>query len=365
MAEGFLQRHEVTKFSGHQEPRLVNSPQFDHPKKILVTGANGFIGRRVVQQLQNFSAASEIRALVLPDEKLPDGWQKLGSGDRSIGVMRGDIRDEAFVEECMAGCDGLIHLAAVVGDWAPKADFQSITVDATKSILQLAAKQGTRTTVVSSIVVYGENIAHQVCHESVEHGVACGPYSRAKQMQEVIARELQDSAGLRVAIVRPANVYGPGPSPWTLGAIEELRRGSPSIIGSGEGCAGMVYVDHVADIIARSLLVPAAEGKVFNAADGNTVTWAGYLIALAKAADCEAPGHLPKWLASSAAVIMENLWRAMRVKNRPPLTREALNLVGNDNRFPHQAAMEILGFRPWVEFDQAMSNIESWLRELD
>lgn len=325
------------------------------PKRILVTGANGFIGRRVIARLKERSPSTAVRAFVLPNEAIPNHW------DDEVEVLRGDIRNQTDLSTAIADCDGLIHLAAVVGDWAPWADFQSITIDATENILNLAAQQNVRATLVSSIVVYGTQIGQKICHEELAHGQPCGPYSRSKQAQEVIAKRLVAEMNLQLCIIRPANVYGPGPSPWTVGVIDELKRGAPTIIGQGQGCAGMVYVDHVADILALSQLVPEAMGSTINAADGNTVSWKEYFSAIAQVAGCKPPGKLPLTLAKCLAPALETLWRGLHIKGRPPLTREAFNLVGNDNQFPGKAAKEILGFEPWVSFDQAMTLIADWI----
>ena len=100
-----------------------------------------------------------------------------------------------------------------------------------------------------SIVVYGERLGRQICDESTPFGRPLGPYSRSKQAQERIARDLEATDGLRVTLVRPANVFGPGSIPWVHEVVALLRRRGVTLIGGGWQNAGLCHVDNLVELL--------------------------------------------------------------------------------------------------------------------
>jgi 2-alkyl-3-oxoalkanoate reductase len=320
---------------------------------IAITGAAGFIGRSIVAQL--LQTGHVVRALLTPAESYPEAWCG------RVDLHTGDIRDANAVSRLLTGADRVIHLAAVVGDWGAWADYQAITVDGTRHVLDHAAQAGVHVTLASSIVVYGEHLGGQVCHEDTPHGRAFGPYSRAKQTQEQLAEAKSATHGLRCAIVRPANVYGPGCKPWVIEAARALKRG-PTLYDGGHHCAGLVYVDNVADVFVRASTQNAI--GVFNASDGTTATWHSYFAGLARATNAPPPRSIPlgRWIAEPAAQVMESVWRAVGAKQRPQLTREAVNLIRSDFKIPYARAHAELGYTPHVDYETGLRAVSSFLK---
>ena len=76
----------------------------------------------------------------------------------------------------------------------------------------------------SSIVVYGDNIGRGICDEDTPFGKTFGPYSRVKQLQEKMGWQYYKEKGLKLTVVRPANVYGPGSGPWLYQVVDSLKR---------------------------------------------------------------------------------------------------------------------------------------------
>jgi len=324
---------------------------------ILVTGATGFIGRRLVASLREHDF--EVRALVLPSESPPGEW------DSSVCIVHGDISDRQAVTYAIDGVAGIVHLAAVVGDWGPEALFQRVTVDGTQFVFKAALKRNIPVVLASSIVVYGDRLGRQVCDENTPHGRPFGPYGRAKQAQETIARNLVEKEGADIRVVRPGNVYGPGSGPWVQEAAKILLSGSPALVDGGLQNAGLAYVDNVADVLFRALVVDAARGQVFNACDGDPVTWAGYFSDLAELVGANAPKSVPGMIAWPLATAMEAIWKVLRRRDRPALTREALNLISSDHKVPGDKAREVLGHKPLQNYSEGMEAIASSLRRGD
>ena len=321
------------------------------PEPILVTGATGFIGRRLIHRLLQDDYRP--RAFVLPSEQPPKEWEQ-------VEVARGDVTKRTSVTNAMDGVATVFHLAAMVGDWGSPEHHQQVTVRGTENVLGEAAQQGARALLASSVVVYG--VIHDVlCEEDRPMGKTFGPYSRSKQAQERIARSLEASDSLKVTVIRPTNVYGPGSVPWVDKVVEELKRGSPMLIGGGRRAAGLTYVDNVVDVFVRAAERPASVGRTYNASDDNGITWLRYFTELAQICQSDPPKSIPKSVAKIAAYGLEAAFRITRQTSRPPITHEALNLVGSNHRVPISRAMRELEYKPPVSYAEGMKAVAHYV----
>jgi nucleoside-diphosphate-sugar epimerase len=321
---------------------------------ILVTGASGFIGKRLCARL--VQGGHRPRALVLDGEVPPKEW------DERIEVRRGDVTRRGSVADAIEGAATVFHLAAVVGDWGAEEAFERVTIRGTEHVLGEAARVGARAILASSVVYYGDDIPRAVLDEDRPPGKPLGLYSRAKQAQEAIARRLEGSAGLKLVIVRPTNVYGPGSGPWVDTLVDLLRAGQPVLVDGGRGDAGLTYVDNVVDVMVRAAERPAAVGRAYNASDENGVTWLEYASRIARICGAPAPKSLNGRVAMMAAGGIEATWRILKKTSRPLVTREALNLT-RGMRAPITRARRELGYEPRVSFDDGMAAVTRYLDE--
>lgn len=329
--------------------------------RILVTGGAGFLGRVLVEQLLS-RTLSTVVVLALPREPVPAHWLAQASGLASrVVVCRGDITNPGDVTRAMQGCHWCFHLAALVGDAGRDEDHQRVTVGGTRHVMQAALAGAVGVVLVTSICAYGSAIQQGPCTEDTQPGPAQGPYGRAKQGQEMLAREYRDK-GLPVCVVRPANIIGPGSGPWVIDAAEALRKGLPALIGGGRGNAALAGVDNVADFLLHAAMHPAAWGQTFHVHDDLPITWRGYFGDLARMLGTRPPASVPRPLAYLGAWLTEPLFKRWAPGRRPPVTTEALNLIAWDSRFPLDRAYA-LGWRPSVSHEVQMQRIEAWLKQ--
>jgi len=293
----------------------------------------------------------------LPNEPLPIEWASRW-GDR-VEVVRGNIAQAADVSRAMDGCQWCFHLAALVGDAGRDEDHQRVTVGGTAHVFQSAQRQGAAVVLVTSICAYGDAIQHGPCREDTLPGRGQGPYGRAKQGQEALAREYMDK-GVQVCVVRPANIIGPGSGPWVIDAAEALRQGLPALIGGGHGNAALTGVDNVADFLLHVAMHPRAWGQAFHVHDGLSVTWRDYFNDLARMLGTPPPKSVPRMLAYLGAWVSEPVFKRLWPKRRPPVTSEALNLIAWDSCFPLDRAHS-LGWQPKVDHATQMARIGDWL----
>ena len=337
------------------KPRVLDPNAHD---RILVTGGAGFLGRVLVEQLLA-RTASTVVVFALPKEPVPADWGHRWA-DRVV-VHRGDITSAADVTHAMAGCQWCFHLAALVGDAGRDEDHQRVTVGGTAHVFEAAHAHDAAVVLVTSICAYGDAIQRGPCHEDTVPGAGQGPYGRAKQGQEALARHHM-ARGVQVCVVRPANIIGPGSGPWVVDAAEALRQGLPALIGGGRGNAALAGVDNVADFLVHAAMHPRAWGQAFHVHDDLPLTWRDYFSDLARLLGTPPPKSLPRTLAYLGAWLTEPVFKRWWPGQRPPVTTEALNLIAWDSRFPLERA-RALGWQPKVDHPTQMARIGAWLAE--
>lgn len=323
---------------------------------VFVTGGAGFLGRALVETLIDRTTC-RIVVFALPREDVPEAWGRTPEG--RVRVVRGDICDAQQVADAMRGSRWCFHLAARVGDSGLDEDHQRVTVGGTAHVFEAARTHGVAVLLVTSICAYGDAIQRGACTEDTPLGTAQGPYGRAKQGQERLAERYR-AQGMPVCVVRPANIIGPGSGPWVIDAAQVLRQGLPALIGGGTGNAALAGVQNVADFLLHAASHPQAWGQTFHVHDGLAHTWKRYFDDLAAALGTRPPRSIPRRLAYAGAALTEPLFKRWAPQRRPPVTREALNLIAWDSRFPLTRA-HALGWQPRVSYATEMTRIREWL----
>lgn len=179
--------------------------------KILVTGADGFIGSHLTEALVR--AGHHVKAFVLYNSFNSWGWLDHCSEDVSGGfeVFAGDVRDPHGVKEAMKGCDAVLHLAALIAipySYHSPDTYVDTNVKGTLNVLQAARELGvTRVVQTSTSEVYGTARFVPISEDHPLQGQS--PYSATKIAADQLAYSFFASFGLPVVIVRPFNTYGP------------------------------------------------------------------------------------------------------------------------------------------------------------
>ena len=242
---------------------------------ILVTGAAGWLGSRLVRalvkglpdypQLGIPCPGSRIRCLILPGHDA-SALRALGN---QIEIIEGDIRDSA---DCARLCSGsknalLFHTAGIIH---PRriADFHSINVLGCTNILQAASEAGVeRAVVVSSNSPCGCNPHPDHLFDELSPYRPYMGYGRSKMQMEQVVKEFQTLDKIDTVIVRPPWFYGPHqPARQTL-FFSMIRDGKGPIVGSGENLRSMSYVDNLCCGLILAALTPQASGQTYWVAD--------------------------------------------------------------------------------------------------
>lgn len=246
-------------------------------KKVLVTGADGFIGSHLVESL--LDRGCDVRAFVFYNSFSSWGW--LDSLPQSmlkeLDVFSGDIRDPNGVATAMQGCDVVFHLAALIAipfSYHSPDSYVDTNIKGTLNILQAAKRFGTeRVVITSTSEVYGTAKYAPIDEKHPFQGQS--PYSASKIGADRLSESFHKSFGTPVTIVRPFNTYGPRQSARAVipTVITQLLLGAREVkLGSLTPTRDFNYVkDTVSGFIALAEC-DAAIGREVNIATGTEVS---------------------------------------------------------------------------------------------
>ena len=206
-------------------------------KKVLVTGADGFIGSHLTEEL--VKRGYKVRAFVFYNSFNTWGWLDTFPKEimENIEIFQGDIRDPNGVREAMKGCDAVFHLAALIAipfSYHSPDAYVDTNIKGTLNVLQAARDLGTeRILVTSTSEVYGTALYVPIDEKHPYQGQS--PYSATKIGADRLTESFYRSFSLPVTIVRPFNTYGPRQSARAviptiitqlLAGKEEIKLGS-------------------------------------------------------------------------------------------------------------------------------------------
>jgi len=178
-------------------------------KKILITGAGGFIGSHLVEAC--VKRGFKVRAFVRYNSRNNWGWLEGLSVLKDIEVVAGDIRDYDSVNAAMKGCDTVFHLAALIGipySYVSPLAYVKTNIEGTYNVLQSAKELCVKNVIVTSTSeTYGT--AQYIPIDEKHPTVGQSPYAASKAAADQLAISYHHSFGLSVKIARPFNVYGP------------------------------------------------------------------------------------------------------------------------------------------------------------
>lgn len=237
--------------------------------KVLVTGADGFIGSHLTEALVR--RGYTVRAFVQYNSFNSWGWLDQCGGDvgGQFEVFAGDIRDPNGVKESMQGCDAVLHLAALIAipfSYHSPDTYVETNVKGTLNVLQAARSLGVRRVIhTSTSEVYGTARFVPITEEHPLQGQS--PYSATKIAADQLAYSFYASFGLPVVIARPFNTYGPRQSARAVipTIITQIANGMRRIkLGATSPTRDFNYVkDTVAGFIA-ALESDGGLGEVVN-----------------------------------------------------------------------------------------------------
>ena len=240
------------------------SPSPLKDKVVLVTGATGSIGGRLVEKLV-IEHQARVRVFV-------HNLSNLSRVSRlPVSIYQGNMTDFAAVDKAVQGCDVVFHCAYAFG--TSPAEQEQVAVEGSRNVAQAVLRHKVRSLVyVSSISVY-EPMEDGDLDETAPTKPSGWTYPDTKKKAERVMLELHSRHGLPVVVVQPTIVYGPFVKGWTRGPVNQLKSGTVILPDEGAGLCNAVHIDDVADSLILAATNPNAIGETFLISGLEPVTW--------------------------------------------------------------------------------------------
>lgn len=321
--------------------------------KVLVTGYGGFLGSAICKNLlaKGYTVHGLARG-IYPELK-------------SLGVIshQGDAADESVSAEAVKGSDAVIHTAALAGVSVFAAPYERANVQATKSVLNAAIDSKVNAFVFCSSpsVVFAGRSQKYIDEAEPYPQKFLAHYPRTKAISEKLV--LEASSILPVCSLRPHLIWGATDNHLIPRLVDRAKRGRLRIVGDGHNVIDTVHVDYAAqahvDALETLLHRPQTiNGRSFFITDDKPVKcwdWIGQILNQFK---------LPppnKSISLKAAYrlghALELIYRGLRIKSEPPMSRFVALQMGLDHYYNISAAKELLGYRPIEDRDARVKEL--------
>ncbi len=304
--------------------------------RVLVTGAQGFIGRAMVIGLQRRGWQVTALDVTPPRESPPPG----------VDVVTADLRALDQWRSSIERAEVIVHLASAhLQVNLPESAYWETNVKSLRPFLEAARAAGVKHFVhTSSVGVHGSLAV--IPGDEDSPFVPENLYEKTKAAGEAeVTRFLPDAPPLGVTIVRPAWVYGPG-DPRTERILAAVARGRFVTFGTGRNHRHPIYIDDYVEGVAQVMLQPHTFGRTYVLAGPAYLTSSELVRAAEQVTGGRAGIRVPMALGYAAGLSAELLCRV--VGAAPPISRRTLAFFTNQNAFDISRARREFGFAPSV-----------------
>lgn len=310
-------------------------------RRVLVTGAGGFIGSRLTERL--VEAGADVRVLVRYTSDGEAGWLDRSPVRGDIDVRRGDLADRDSVVDAMRDRDLVFHLGALIAipySYLAPESYVRTNILGTLNVLQAARELGVERLVhTSTSEVYG---SAQFTPMTEAHPlVGQSPYSASKIGADKLAESYHRSFALPVVTLRPFNTFGPRQSARAVipaVAVQALA-GRPVRMGDTRPTRDFVFVDDTVEGFMAAGTVAGIEGETIHLGGGREIP----------------VGDLPRMIGEAAGIAVEVEQDDARIR---PAASEVERLVADASK-----AKALLGWTPKIGVEQGLARVVDFIRQ--
>jgi nucleoside-diphosphate-sugar epimerase len=318
----------------------------------FVTGGSGFVGGALTERLR--SEGWDVRALARSDRAASRVRER---GAEAVG---GDLDAPESLRAGADGADVAFHAAARVADWGDPADFERLNVQGTRNVIDSCRAVGVRRLVhvgTEAALMAGQPLVN------VDEGAPLRPdspalYPSTKARAEQLVRAANGD-GLETVVVRPRFVWGRGDSTLLPQIVDMVRSGRFRWVGGGRQLTATTHIDNTVEgLWLGATRAPA--GGVYFVTDGEPVVFRDFLTALVATQGVEIPDKsVPPGVANAAARAADGIWRGLRRRGNPPITRFAVWVSSQECTIDISRAERELGYRPVTSRDEGLAALRS------
>ncbi len=308
---------------------------------VLVTGAGGFIGSRLVEAL--CARGARVRAFVRYNSRADAGLLKTLPSEvlESVEIIMGDLRDEDALEKAAAGTALVFHLGALISipySYQHPVEVVQTNILGTLAVLQACRKSGARLIHTSTSEVYGTALRVPIDEQHPLQGQS--PYSASKIGADKLVESYYRAFGVPAVTIRPFNTYGPGQSARAVipTIITQALQAEEIHLGNLEARRDFTYLDDTVAAFVKAAETLGIDGETFNLGSGQEVSIR------------QLTEEILALTGSQARVVVDE-------ERLRPEKSEVLRLLADNSK-----ARRVLGWEPKVGLPEGLTQTIAWVR---
>ncbi len=323
--------------------------------KTLVTGGGGFLGRYIVEQLQE--QGHKVR--ILCRGYYPE------LADSGVEIVQGDLRDMEAVNSSCKDMEAVFHVAAVPGVWGSWKMFHSINTLGTENILNSCLQNRIKKLVYTSSpsVIY-DGKEHENVNESYPYpDTYLCHYPHSKALAEKAVLKANGKNGLATCSLRPHLIWGPRDNHLIPRLIDRALSGRLRIVGSGKNLISMSYVEnaaaaHIQAMNHLSIESPVAGQSYFINEPEPVNLWNWINEILNEAGIPPITKSISEKTAWRIGMILEGVYKTFRLSAEPPMTRFVSAQLSGSHYYDISKAKKDFGYDPAISFEEGMKRLK-------
>jgi len=323
-------------------------------RKILVTGANGFIGSNLVKRL--VLQGYQVHSLVRKSSDL--SFLK----DVDTTLFYGNINEVDSLKDALKDVEKVYHVAGLAADWGAYELFEKVNFFGTQNLANAAHKAGVKKMVyISTVAFHGFGKVNM--DETFPVDKYLIPYAQTKYLAEEWLWQFQNLTDMKITAVRPGNVFGINDRTFMLKYIDAMISGKFMEVGKGKSKTCPIFIDNLIDIILLVGEHDKANGEAFIATDGLDINWHTFNTKLADALGVKLPkASIPYVVGYAVAKVYYGTHKFLRFKSEPFLTPYRINNGGKDYHFSIDKLKSYFDYQPKVSLEEAIQKTVDWYR---
>lgn len=327
--------------------------------KVLITGSTGFLGKYLIDEFLR-DAFNDVIAF---GRNVVRGQQLTQA---NVVYYQGDFTSLEEITAAVAGADVVIHAGALSTVWGKWEAFYQANVKGTENVVQACLFQGVKRLVfVSSPSIYtGKKDQEQIPEDFTLPKPYLNHYIKSKVMAEALVSRLTKNHAIETVIIRPRGLFGIGDTSILPRLIHANQKIGVPIIRDGKNCVDITYVENVAFAVYLAATVEGIDGEVFNITNGEPQVLKTILHEMFEKIDMTVKYRKINFhVASVLATFLECIYRILRLKDEPILTKYLVYTLGTTQTLDISKAKNKLGYEPKYTIEEGMTIYAKWWRE--
>jgi len=310
--------------------------------KIFVTGASGFVGGAITSHLKE-------KHQILAMARSPASQEKI----KALGAEAIACDLFSITSDHLAQVDIVIHAAARAEEWGSFEQFYQANVVGTQNMLMAAKAAGVKRFIfvgTEAALFKGQDL-HYI-NESYPYALDSPyPYSQTKAMAEKQVLEA-NSTDFETLSLRPRMVWGPNDQSILPAILDMLNKGAFVWVANGQALSSSTYIGNFVHAIELALDKGVA-GEAYFITDKEISSIKTFFTKLVSTRGMTIPEKsIPSWLVRSSAYVLDHIWKGLRLKTQPPISRMAAGMMSSSCTLSTKKAQKDLGYAPLFSVEE-------------